>query len=261
VSGQAQGLEAHLRSRREQGRKLLVAYVTGGLGRSWPDVVRAAVAAGADAVEVGIPFSDPMIDGPTIQRASSAALAAGATPLGVISAVAELEVDVPVAVMTYYNLVLRGGLERMAFTLASRGVAATILPDLPLEESGPWRRAAGAAGLEHVMLAAPSSSDRRLEAICRHSRGFVYGVALMGVTGERDSLAATAKDMARRLKAATDRPVLIGVGVSTPEQAAELSRHADGVVVGSALVRRLLEGGGPEEVAELVSQLRSALDA
>ncbi len=258
----AQGrLEARLRERREAGRKLVVPYLTGGLGDDWLEVLRAVAAAGADAIEVGIPFSDPMMDGPTIQEASRRALEAGATPLGILGALAAAEVEVPVAVMTYYNIVARAGERRMAGALASAGVAASILPDLPLEECGPWVAAADEAGVENVLLAAPTTSEERLAAICARSRGFVYAVGLLGVTGERRHLASSAREMAARCKAATDLPVLVGVGISDADQARTVCADADGVVVGSALVRRLLAGAGPEGAAAFVGELRAALDA
>jgi tryptophan synthase alpha chain len=253
-------LETHLRARRAEGRKLLVPYVTGGLGREWCEVVRAVVAAGADAVEVGIPFSDPIMDGRTIQEASQRALDLGATPIGVIEAMATLDVAAPTVVMTYYNLVARMGHTRCAEELRAAGVDGAIVPDLPLDELDGWGDAADAASVETVLLAAPTTPDDRLEAICERSHGFVYGVSLLGVTGERDQLAAQAGQMGRRCKAVTDKPVLLGVGISTPEQAAEAAAHADGVIVGSALVRRLLDGGGPDEAAVFVTQLRRALD-
>ena len=252
-------LESTLRSRRDQGRKLLVPYITGGLG-DWTDLVLAAAAAGADAIEVGIPFSDPVMDGPTIQEASMRALAAGATPVGIASALGRLDVDVPLVVMLYYNLVFRSGHRRFARTIADAGVAGAIVPDLPVDEIGDWARAADDAGVATVLLAAPTTPEERLSRICDRSRGFVYGVGLMGVTGERRSLSAAAAVMAKRLKAATDKPVLIGIGVSTAEQAREVTEVADGVVVGSAIMRRVLEGGGPDEVGAFVSELRAGLD-
>lgn len=253
-------LEAALRSARDAGRKCLVPYLTGGLGRSWTEAVEAVAAAGADAVEVGIPFSDPVMDGPIIQEASNRALTLGATPGGVITEIGSLSVDIPLAVMTYYNIVFRSGHQRFASSLADCGVAAAIVPDLPLDELGPWASAADDAGVETVLLAAPTTPDERLKRICDRSRGFVYGVGLMGVTGEREELAASARVMAKRLKAVTDKPVLIGVGVSNPQQAAEACEVADGVVVGSALVRRLLDGGGPDDAAAFVTDLRRAID-
>ena len=253
-------LEAALRARRAEGRKAVVPYMTGGFDEQWTDVVRAMADAGADAIEIGIPFSDPVMDGPVVQEASQRALDAGTTPPAVLDGLAGLHPGVPVAVMTYYNLVFRAGHERFAASLRRAGVAGAIVPDLPLEEAGPWLDAAAAAGVDAVLLAAPTGDDDRLRRVAGRSSGFVYGVGLLGVTGERAALATTAVDVARRLKAVTDRPVLVGVGISTPEQAAEVCRVADGVVVGSALVRRLLDGAGPEEAAAFVAGFRRALD-
>jgi tryptophan synthase alpha chain len=153
------------------------------------------------------------------------------------------------------------GFRRFAALVADAGIAGAILPDLPLDELDGWADAADAHQVETVLLAAPTTPDDRLAAICERSRGFVYGVSLMGVTGERAALASQAAEMGRRLKAATDRPVLLGIGISNAEQAVEASRAADGVIVGSALVARLLEGGGPEGAHEFVTELRAALDA
>lgn len=255
-------LEATLRAGRDRGRKLLVPYLTGGMSDDWTESLRAVAAAGADAAEVGIPFSDPGMDGPTIQESSSLALARGATPAGILSDLKGVDTGIPLAVMTYYNLVFRPGEARFARWLADAGVAAAILPDAPLEEIDPWTAAAEAEGVETVLLAAPTASDERLARICQRARGFVYGVSLLGVTGERATLAGTAAQIAKRLKALTDLPVLVGIGISTPAQAVEVCEAgADGVVVGSALVRRLLDGAGPEGAAELVGRFRAALDA
>jgi tryptophan synthase alpha chain len=259
-SGPPGALETRLRQRRAEGRKLLVPYVTGGLGGDWLDVVRAVAAAGADAIEVGLPFSDPVMDGPTIQEASLRALESGATPQGIVAALREAEVGVPIAVMTYYNVVARTGHRRMATEIARSGIAAAILPDLPVDEAGPWVDAADDAGVETVLLAAPTTPDDRLATICRRSRGFLYAVGLLGVTGERHELAASSLLIAARCKQATDLPVLVGVGVSTTDQARAVCAVADGVVVGSALVRRLLDGAGPQGAGELVADLRSGID-
>jgi tryptophan synthase alpha chain len=253
-------LERRLRDARDAGRKLLVPYVTGGLGDDWTDVISAIAAAGADAVEVGIPFSDPVMDGPTIQQASQLALAAGATPEGIIASLGRLDAGIPVAVMTYYNIVFRAGHRRFARSLATSGVAGAIVPDAPLDELGDWTRAADDAGVETVLLASPLTGDDRLAAICARSRGFVYGISRLGVTGERDSIAGSASVIAKRLKAVTDLPVLIGIGVTTPSQAVDVSIEADGVIVGSALIRKLLDGGGPDGAAAFIGEMRAALD-
>jgi tryptophan synthase alpha chain len=250
-----------LRVARDSGRKLLVPYMTGGFGEDWLDVVRAYAAAGADAIEIGIPFSDPVMDGPTIQEASERALRAGATPMGVLQEVAGLDVEVPLVVMTYYNLAFHAGHERFAQRLRESGVGGCILPDLPLEESGPWCAAADDADVATVLLAAPTAPDDRLPRICARARGFVYAVGLVGVTGERATLAASTTVMAKRLKAITDRPVISGIGISTPQQAAEACEEADGVVMASAIIRLLLDGGGPDEAGAFVADVRAAIDA
>ena len=253
-------LEKELRSRRERGRKLLIPYLMGGMTDDWAQSLAAVVAAGADAVEVGIPFSDPMMDGPVIQEAALRALTRGTVPQEVLDGVARAEAPVPVAVMSYYNLVFRAGHRRMARSLASAGVTGAIIVDLPIEEIGPWATEADAAGIDTVLLVAPSSPPERVERICARARGFVYAVARMGVTGERRELGVDAASVVERIRACTDMPVCVGVGVSTPAQAAEVCEVADGVVVGSALVRRLIEGEGPDGAAAFVGSLRDAID-
>ena len=254
-------LESHLRTRRDAGAKLLVPYVTGGLGPHWTEVLAAMAAAGADAVEVGIPFSDPVMDGPTIQEASQRALDLGATPVATLAELRGVDVGVPLVAMTYYNLVFHMGHRRFARSLVDNGVCGAIVPDVPLEELDDWARAADDAGVETVLLAAPVTPDDRLAEICRRSQGFVYGVSVMGITGERQALAESASVLAKRLKAQTDKPVIIGFGISTPEQAVEAAQEADGVVVASALMRLLLDGASPEQVGEAVAAMRTALDS
>ncbi len=253
-------VESTLRAAREKGRKLLVPYITGGLREDWVVILLAMAEAGADAIEVGLPFSDPMMDGPTIQEASSRALQRGTTPSSVLGDLRSVDVAVPLIVMTYFNLVLRAGTKRFASELAGAGVGGAIVPDLPLEESGEWEDVAGAQGVETVLLAAPVTPDERLAALCQRSHGFVYGVNLMGVTGERNSLATSSSVLAKRLKLLTDKPVIMGFGISGPEQAVAAAEHADGVVVASALMRAALDGALPNEVAERVGAIRAALD-
>lgn len=253
-------LESHLRTARDGGRKLLVPYVTGGLGDDWPEVVSAYAAAGADAIEIGIPFSDPVMDGPTIQEASEVALAQGANLDRILDQLREVDAGVPLVVMTYVNLVFHAGWERFAAEAVASGVSGVILPDLPMEELHEWAPHAEAAGLETVLLASPLTADGRLATLCERSRGFVYGVNLLGVTGERSALADTSVILAKRLKAVTDRPVIMGFGISSPELAREATKDADGVVVASALMRMRLDGAGPEDLGAFVAELRAGLD-
>lgn len=253
-------LESALRKSRDAGQKLLVPYVTGGLDDGWLDVVRAVAAAGADAIEVGLPFSDPVMDGPVIQEASVRALERGTTPSGIIAALANADVGIPIAVMSYINPIAHLGYRRAAMSLVASHIAGAIVPDLPLDESDEWRFEADRAGVEVVQLIAPTTSDERLVRICEVARGFVYAVGLLGVTGERDAVADSALTLAKRAKLVTDTPVLVGVGISTPDQAAAVSTISDGVIVGSALVRRLLEGEGPHGAAAFVATLRAGLD-
>ena len=251
-------LEASLRTKREAGRKLLVPYVTGGYP-GWQDAIRAASANGADAIEIGLPFSDPVMDGPLLQQASQRALEDGATPISILDAASRLDAGVPLLVMCYYNTVFRAGHERFAQNLAAAGITGAIIPDLPLEESGQWCSAADDAGVETIMLAAPTAPDDRLPRVCARARGFVYAVGLLGVTGERDSLADSATVLAGRLKKITDVPVLIGVGVSNAEQAAAAVKVADGVIQGASVMRRLVESG-PDAVGGYVAEVRGAID-
>jgi tryptophan synthase alpha chain len=255
-------VEATLRATRDTGRKLLVPYVTGGITPDWVHVLQAMVEAGADAIEIGIPFSDPVMDGPTIQEASEQALKRGATPVSILQDLAAAEAPgVPLVAMTYYNIVFRSGHRRFARSLRDAGVAGAIVPDVSLEELGEWEADAAAEGVETTLLAAPVTPDDRMAELCGRSRGFIYGVNLMGVTGERRSLAESAVILAKRLKAATTLPVVMGFGISTVEQAVAAAAPSDGVVVASALMRRILDGDGPDAIGRQVAMLRAALDA
>jgi tryptophan synthase alpha chain len=239
---------------------LLIPYVTAGTSADWLQQLGAVAAAGANAVEVGIPFSDPMIDGPVIQQAAKTALERGTTPQSVLEELSRADIDIPIVVMTYYNLVFRAGERRFARQLADSGVSGAIIVDLPLEEAGPWCEEADAAGVSTVLLVSPATPTERAKRIVGRSRGFVYGIGTMGVTGERTTLAQSATEVAARLMDMADLPVCIGIGVSTPDQAAEVCSVADGVVVGSALVRRIAEGAGPEGAGSFVAELRAGID-
>jgi tryptophan synthase alpha chain len=253
-------LEKHLRSRRDEGRKLLLPYVSGGVSDDWLDIIRAYDDAGADAVEVGIPFSDPVMDGPTIQAASDRALSRGTTPLTILGELRDLDVATPLIVMTYANVPFRMGFERFVAECGAAGVHGAIVPDVPMEELDPWEEAVGDADLDTVMLASPISSDERLARLVTRSRGFVYGVNVLGVTGERADIGDWSAKLAGRLKSVTDLPVVMGFGISSPETAAIASAASDGVVVASAIMRIVLDGGTAVEAGAFVSELRSALD-
>jgi len=250
-------LESRLRATRDGGRKLLMPYLTGGIVPDWTDYLAAIAAAGADAVEVGLPFSDPTLDGPTIQEASDAALSRGATPSGILADLAGVDMGVPLVASTYANLALRDG---FCGQLREAGVAGLIVPDLPLDESGPLEATASGSGLALALLVSPATPVLRVRDIAARSRGFVYAVSLMGTTGERDQLAESAATLAARLRQATDRPVFLGFGISTPQQAAQAACAADGVIVGAAVMRRVLDGATPAEIGAFVATLRSALD-
>ena len=254
-------LESALRAQRDQGKKSLVPYITGGLGGSiWLDSLAAVIDGGANACEIGIPFSDPVMDGPVIQQANDMALESGVTPESIAADLRGFESPIPLAFMTYYNIAYRMGHERFAAMLRDCGVSGSILPDIPMDESDEWIAAADEAGVENVLFAAPTSPEKRLAETGQRARGFVYAVGLLGITGERASLAASATKIAARTKQHTDLPVLVGVGIGSPEQAVEACSQADGVIIGSTVVRRLIENQGADAVRELIASYRSALD-
>jgi tryptophan synthase alpha chain len=240
----------------------LIPYVTAGVTADWTDYLLAYQQAGADAVEVGLPFSDPMLDGATIQQASDRALARGTT---VASVLAELHgvrdrLHLPLIAFTYANLVFHAGPAEFCRRLAEAGVTGLIVPDLPVDEAGAVREAADAAGVRLTLLVAPVTPDDRLAEIVARSRGYIYAVSVMGTTGERTTLARSAALLAARVKALTTLPVLVGFGISGPAQAVEAGRAGDGVVVASALMRRVLEGATPDDLRHEVAALRAALD-
>jgi len=259
--GGVASLGSVLAARRSEGKKLLVPYLMAGMTEDWVDVLHALGAAGADAVEVGLAFSDPMMDGPVIQEADVRALSRMTTPQGVLDDIVAAGVEVPIVVMTYYNLVFRSGHRRFARLLATSRVSAALIADLSLEELGPWAQEADEAGVETVLMVAPSSPPERVRAICQRARGFVYAVARMGVTGEREDLGGEVGALVERIRDETDLPILLGIGISTPEQAVAACSSADGVIIGSALVRRLLDDGGPESARSFIGDVRRAIDA
>ena len=251
-------LESALRARRDGGGRAFVPYVTGGLKVVDAELLRGLADAGADAIEIGIPFSDPIMDGGVIQEASRVALEAGTRPVDILGLVEEASLSVPVAVMTYVNPVLHRGVEAFLREAADAGVAAVILPDVPVDEGHDVARACRAADVDPVLLAAPGSTTDRLREIAGVGGGFVYCVATYGVTGERDELADSAAELVAALRPLTDLPLLVGVGIGTPAQAAQACAFADGVVVGSALVRHLV-AGDPEAALGLAREFRTAI--
>jgi tryptophan synthase alpha chain len=259
-------LSTRLQQLKQQGRTALITYIMAG----YPDLessgqlISALVEAGADIVEIGIPFSDPLADGPVIQHAGEVALKQGATTAKVLELVrqARAEVDVPLVLMTYYNVVLRQGLDAFAQKAANAGADGVIIPDLPPEEGAAWRQAAGAAGLATVFLIAPTSSARRIRAAARASSGFVYCVSLLGVTGSGAGPAAGLRDFIARARRITKKPLAVGFGVSTPVQAREVAKFADGVIVGSAIldaVGAAADGGGTVAAAAFTRELKEAI--
>ena len=262
ASGRRSTAAAAVDRAKAEGRAALVAYLPVG----FPDVdasiaaAKAAVAGGADVVELGLPYSDPTMDGATIQRAVDAALAARTRPADVLRAVEEVAATgAAVLVMTYWPPVDRYGVDRFAADLAAAGGAGLITPDLIPDEAGAWLAASDAHDLERVFLVAPSSTDARLAMTAGACRGFVYAASLMGVTGTRATVGAGAGELVRRTRAAGAERVCVGLGVSTREQAAQVAGYADGVIVGSAFVQRLLDADGPAAGARAVAELAEQL--
>jgi tryptophan synthase alpha chain len=251
----------HLQARRAAGRKLLVPYVMGGRPslEGWPDAF-SAVAGFADAVEIGLPYSDPLMDGPVIAGAGERAIRDGVGPLEVLDSAAGLPAEVPRVVMTYYNPIHRLGEAEFCRRAAKSGIGGLIVPDLPVEESSSLREAAADAGLGWIPLVAPTSSPERVSAITATATGFVYAVSTLGVTGARESLSERAAAVVARCREATDLPVLVGIGVTTAGQAVEAVESADGVVIGSAVVG-LIEERGAEAAGEFLEEVRTALAA
>jgi tryptophan synthase alpha chain len=258
-------LERLFQESRRTKRKALVVYICAGD----PDLatterlVPALAEAGADVIELGVPFSDPLADGPTIQAASQRSLAAGTTLAGILESVRKLRragSAVPLVLFGYMNPILRMGLARFAKEASEAGADGLLVADLPLEESHTLGALAEAQGLSLVLLAAPTTPKERLSAIGQATRGFLYFVSITGVTGARAELPASLPKKLAEVRAATEAPVAVGFGISTPEQARALAAHADAVVVGSALVAALHEGGADTTAAlALVRSLARAV--
>ena len=256
-------VEPVLTAVKAQGRAALIGYLPAGFPSlaGSIDLIAAMVEAGVDVVEVGLPYSDPVMDGPTIQAAADAALAAGTRVRDVFTVVEKAAAQVPTLVMTYWNPVERYGVERFAAELAAAGGAGLITPDLIPEEAGTWVAAADSHDLDKVFLVAPSSTRARLESTTAQCRGFVYATAVMGVTGAREQQSSAAPALVARTREVTGLPVGVGLGVSTGAQAAGVADYADAVIVGSALVRAALDATTPVEAVRAVGQLAAELAA
>lgn len=247
---------------RAEDRALLIGYLPAGFP-TWVDsvsIITAMVEAGVDVVEIGLPYSDPLMDGPVIQAAADQALAQGTTTADVMRAVqAVAATGAPTLVMTYWNPVERYGVDRFAAELAAAHGAGVITPDIIPEEAHAWVTATDEALIDRVFLVAPSSPPERIKAVAEVSNGFVYAASTMGVTGTRTQVSADARDLVERTRGVTGQPVCVGLGVSTAEQAREVAEYADGVIVGSAFVRRVLEADSPQAAASSVAALAAEM--
>jgi tryptophan synthase alpha chain len=253
---------AELRARHE--RALIPYFVAGDPSlEATARLIEEADARGADVIEVGLPFSDPLADGPTIQRAAVRALERGTSLYRLLPVLADVSgrIRAPLVLMTYLNPLHRYGLDKVAQDLASAGVAGLIVPDCPIDESGPLGKAAGSAGLDLIALAAPTSGPERLRRIARQSRGFVYLVPLTGLTGERTELPPELVRMVRDLRAVTTKPIGVGFGISTPAQVAAVVHRADGAIVGSAIVRLVESLAGDPALIPTVGRFIGSLKA
>lgn len=252
---------------RKRGERALIPYFTAGDPslKVTRQLMLEAGRQGADLIELGIPFSDPLADGPVIQRASQRALAGGVSLARVLDLVREIRggLSLPLVLLTYYNPVLAFGLKAFAQAAVEAGVDGVIVADLPPEEAGPLSRETRAAGLDLIHLVAPTSPPERMRMIARKSRGFIYAVSLTGVTGARAELPSNLADYLRTLRSVTTKPICVGFGLSTPEQAAAVAPYADGVIVGSAIVRLVEAHAGSDglvpEVGRFIASLKAPL--
>jgi tryptophan synthase alpha chain len=250
--------------RKSEGKAVLAAYLTAGdpSAEATPGFVAALERGGADLIELGVPFSDPIADGPVIQRGSDRALKAGLNVLKVlkIASTIRLNSDIPLLLFTYLNPVLRYGLANLARDAKAAGIDGCLLTDVSVEEAEVYVDAMRAAGLDTVFLAAPTSTPERLKLVAKYSSGFIYLVSRTGVTGEQKELSGMLRPLIDATRAISDLPVAAGFGISTPEQAGAVAKIADGVVVGSAIVRLIEEGAGEEGLEKFARSLRDGMD-
>jgi tryptophan synthase alpha chain len=247
---------------RAENRAALIAYIPAGFPsiEGCKKVIQAFVDGGVDAIEIGFPYSDPVMDGPTIQAAADQSLAHGTGAKEVFEALkVATDAGVAAVVMTYWNPIEKYGVEKFAQSISDNGGSGVITPDLTIEESAPWKSAVEKIGINPIYVVAPSTSDARLPLVTTRCGGFVYAASLMGVTGTRTSVSSGAPDLVARIRTTTDLPVAVGLGVSTREQAKGVAGYADGVIVGSAFIKAILdapdEASGIEAVKHLASEL------
>ncbi len=240
-----------------------IPFVTGGFPNidAFANIVQALDNCGADIIEVGIPFSDPLADGPVIQHSSKLALDAGVTPISIIETLKSLKgiLRAPIVVMSYWNPIMKMGSARFASALKDAGVSGVIIPDLSPEESDEWRENAATNDIDTIFMVTPTTSIERMKQVTSYSRGFVYLVSMTGVTGSSLELNGNLQALAGSVKGVTDLPVAVGFGVSTPQQASDLSHYADGVIVGSALVKRTLDAQTDLDAINAVRGLASEI--
>lgn len=256
-------LEGAFRAAKKNGRAAFIPYITAGDPdlEATVELVRALARSGADVVELGVPFSDPMADGPTNQRAAERALASGTTLAGVLAAVEAIrrDLEIPIVLFTYANPVVRYGTERFAEDASAAGIDGVLFTDVPAEEMVPFEEKLGATGLDLVMLVTPTSDRRRMKAAARFGGGFLYLVSRTGVTGARQDLDNELASNIRAARKASKLPVAVGFGISSPDQVAQIAALADGVVVGSAIVSRIGALGGCEELVDEVETFAAEL--
>lgn len=249
---------------RQKNAKALIAYVTVGYPsiEATMKVVPLLAAGGCDIVELGIPFSDPLADGATIQQASFCALQNGVTPQHCLELAQRLrqEVSIPLVFMTYYNPVLKYGIEKFCCDSAESGVNGIIVPDLPPDEGLELEVIASKEGIDLIYLLAPTSTEERIELVARHSRGFIYLVSVTGTTGARQSLTTDLDELVARIKKKTSKPLCVGFGISTPQQAGQVAQVADGVIVGSQIIQLMQVEDDFASVCSFIKELRQAID-
>jgi len=249
---------------RNENRAALIAYLPAGFPsqQGCKDAIAVLAKAGVDAVEIGYPYSDPVMDGPTIQQAADMSLKAGTGAAEVFSTLKFAhDCGLPTVVMTYWNPIERYGVERFADDMAKNGGSGVVTPDLTIEESERWKNSASSSGINRIYVVAPSTTDARLALVTAQCSGFVYAASLMGVTGARTDLSSSGHDLVARVRKATDLPVAVGLGVSTRAQARTVAGYADGVIVGSAFIKALLEAKSEESGLEALSTLARELVA